>query len=402
MFSLEDDWFESGSDLDEFKALISEVDRRTFVFPVNMNSIDLLTPIEINENTVRFATPLLNKSAGGYDVLCFNTEKAIKTGTPPRLIEEMKRKTKLMLKYNEAFYFASVGLTRDLGARAGLAGDGLYESTLERNTYFASRYKRTGCDATAVIRQDNYTSKVFGLASPQYAHVKQKILYEFLQQIEPELGPAECVRWRVDHNLTWLLVRFPEKAADIAATYGFSGIELPTPGLLLETSDTGCCSLTVSSVWYMPRGKDFVKAESHSRKHYGQVSPADFKSDVSSKVWATYTLLPERLCDLALISVSTPRDLIEKIFEHKIGRQTLYDIVGKRDAKGIIEAVCVEFNPTTSYTAYDIVMSLMLLPERIFDPGKNRQDELRKAVYRIPFLPIEKMMAKKTVVLSPV
>ena len=397
---LSDSWCIRGTDLEEFRNAVCDLDLRTSAYSVSLDSVELLTPHKSDGDFIRFVSS--NPEGGGK---IFDIKKALSGGTPLELIEEMKR-VNLMLAIesagNQQVYFASAGLYRDLGARAGLVGDGLRDSTRERNAFLAARYKKVKGYATAVIREDDGIGKVFALASTQYAHVKQRILYAFIKRMEKELGEAEVIRWHIDHNLTWIMVRFPEKAADIAATYGHTGIKFPMPGMLLETSDTGFCSLTVSSIWEMPSRSSYVKAETYSRKHYGSVDAESFQTEVTKNVWSTYTLLPERLCELALINVDDPKELVQKIFQTKIGKNTLFDIVGKRDAKGIIEALCVEFNPAISYTAYDVAMTLMTLPERLVDPTRNRNNDITKTVYRVPFMDFEKMMAKKTVILSPV
>lgn len=399
-----DNWSCSGTSYKEFHDVINFVDSHTTVMDINTGTLAFFSVD--NERTTSDSIGIRVHSAErclagkGYSpaITTLSVEK-IKKREPDcdGLISELLNQTKTLIyhQHNHQNYtfFTSAGLPRDLGARAGVSGDAIYVPTEERNLFFSSVYARAPKACKAVIRANAAKTlyKTFAIMSNTYNHVKQKILLDLIDDFEAELGESRCEWWCVNHNITQIIVSFPEKAEDIAEMYKVSSSKLPVPCLMLETSDTGASSVTVTALWKMPMGC-YARAESFSRKHSGTITSTEIRDAVHDSIWKSYTKLPERLIELCTISVADPAAAIEQVF-HDL-KLVSYTSLGKRAGTSLLESALAELDPSVSYSAYDLAMSLMDLPSKIrFDGdwGSQRKETIEKVAYKVPFLDWEKL-----------
>ena len=406
-----DGWSRSGTSFKDFAEVISFIDSHTTVLKVNTGAMALLSVDE--ERTTPETVGLRVHSAErclagkGYSpALTTLSVETIKKRDPEgeTLINEFLHHSKTMLNYGKHTFFTSNGLPRDLGARAGVSGDAIYIPSEERNLFFSSLYSRKPAESTAVLKTNASKTlyKVFALMSGTYNHVKQKILLDLVDDFEAELGESRCEWWGVNHDITQIVMSFPEKAEDIADMYKVSSSKLPIPCLLLETSDTGASSVTVTALWKMPRGC-YVRAESFSRKHSGTITSTEIRDAAHDSIWKSYTKLPERLLELCTIPIADPAAVVEEVFREL--KLISYTSLGKRAGTTLLESVMTELDPKMAYSAYDLAMSLMELPTKIrFDGewGAQRKETIEKVAYKVPFLDWEKLASMTgTVYLVP-
>jgi len=291
-------------------------------------------------------------------------------------------------RLNGKFFFSLHGIARDLGARALLQGDGIYQSTHERNRFLASLYGKGKTGAVAIFRADEKMNKLISLGSKNYTYIPQSLILSVIETLsDPSiLGEFEMVHWFMDHNITQCVIKFPHRAEDMARMYGRT--DLPMPCMLIESSDSGDCSFTATPLWQLTGGS-YVRGEGEfSRKHYGSVTPEGILKDIAERTWSTYTKLPERLCELALIDAPDPKAVVEWVFTDPTLK--LADAVGKRVVDAVCEAVCMEFVPGVKYTLMDIVLILMGVPARL-DLTENRKKAMETALYKCAFRPLEEI-----------
>ena len=236
ILDLLDSWSATGTDLNEFKKLIQDIANSTYTVQVDTNQLTLMHSLGWNAKTENRLNLSVHNEAqyleGKIQKVALNVTN-LKSNA--KFIEEVTTVAPLMMKLSGAgyqrgdFYFTSSHLSRDLGARANLAGDAIYDATDDRDSYIMSRYVKKPEVATAIIRYDESSTihKIFGLASGNYCHIDQTILLEMIDRLEADLGKAECTVWSIDHFLTQIWLTFPENANDICETYGLPDKFIP-------------------------------------------------------------------------------------------------------------------------------------------------------------------------------
>lgn len=176
-----------------------------------------------------------------------------------------------------------------------------------------------------------------------------------------------------------MVISFPDKARDIAAVY-----KLPnqiTPCLYLGTSDTGNSSITAIGK-LMIDGKSCVYSDVYRRKHRGDVNPGTLLAEIENKIFAKYTRLPERLCELMTVPVSNPRTVAKQVLDQiRFTGET-----GKELGAELTRALLDEFTPGLSYTAYDVAVAIMTLPSRCSGVAKSTIEKLEEVCGRAPFV----------------
>jgi len=396
-----DSWVASGTTFEGFEQAVKNIDTSTRAVELNTSLIELLSVSNHTDERTEFKVYNQAQTTGKSLPASTGlpTESATGAGMSEGLISELQRRSKLVIRASGKIFLTSKGLSRDLGARAYLAGDAIYDPTEERSAYLMSRYAARPNTTIAIIRngETEHVQKIFAMLSSKYCYIPQHSLCGIISGFEAELGKVKCVSWSVSHTLTEIWVEFPEKAEDIAATYGLAG--MPVPGMLLETSDTGDCSISAIATWKTKR-RSYSRANCYSRKHSGNFSIEEVNKEIQRNLYTTYTKLPERLCELSLIEVANPQDCIEKVITAlKTGAA-----IGKRRSADLTDAFLSEIDNTAAYTAYDIALMFMDLPSR-FDVKDDRflRVEIEKLAYKAPFANFEKFAvpASRSVVLSP-
>jgi len=391
---LMDDWAVTGSDFDEFADLITDIDASTTILSADscelvLYAIDKMTSeaIELLQYDV---DQTMARSQPGRTRLRMESLKSIKASDD--FIDEVMRSGLLMKAHGEIL-FTSCGLTRDLGARALVSGAGLSSPTPERTAFLMHRYTVSPCNVNLVVRSNTddggKVRKVFAMPSARYKYIPQSTLLNIAEYFDCEMLGADTKKWFISNNISQIWLEFNKQAEDIAKTYKLPDTVIP--GVLLETSDTGDCALKVIPVWRRGKGFSYARGREYKREHKGSFNIDDVLDSIKDKVFSEYTKLPQRLCELLAIDVTNPAVFLEFLLEEA----RLQSIIGKRRMSNLLEALQGELNPAIRYTAYDIVMRLMELPAS-FDEDKWIAEQLESAVYRLPFLDIEKIQKKSS------
>ena len=390
--SLLDTWAVSGTDYDEFAELIRDIDTSTEIisaetqdltlYAVNGRSDEAVELLQYNE------AQTLRREVPGQTRIRHNNLKSI--GVTEEFLQEIM-KSRLLVKADGKVLFTSCGLSRDLGARAQLTGNGLNNPTPERDAFLMHRYTEASCGVNIVIRSNTSDGgrvrKVFAMPSSGYRYIPQDTLLQIAEYFRDEMRGADTKAWFVTHSLSQIWMQFSAQAKDIVDTYKLPDTMIP--GILLETSDTGDCALKVIPTWKRASGRTYVRAGEFKREHKGLFNMEDVKREIKETVFAVYTKLPQRLCDLLMIDIPNAEMFLETLFEDS----KIHSILGKRRTKDLLEALQGEISPAASYTAYDIAMRMMDLPA-IFEEDKWISEQMESFVYKIPFMDFNKMLKK--------
>lgn len=395
---LMDDWKVSGTDLAEFKDRIEDISNSTYVTNISTDKLTMLHYLNTQGTKLLFSVLMKHQIEANKQIgTRLDIQMLYDNGISQDFIDELED-TKLMLRLDgegaqrEDIYFTSSHLSRDLAARAQLAGDAVYDPTIERDTYIMSRYSKQCNKAMAVVRRNssdnNAVHKVFALPTATYRQIDQRILIDIIDQLEADLGKCECRNWSIDHFMTRIFLSFPEKAEDISAVYGLPDVLVP--GFLLETSDTGDCSVRVISCWERKRGC-FARFGAVEREHRGRVCENDILATMKEKLMKKYTQLPQRLCELMTIDLHDPVAAVEHVFNDVAMAHAL----GKKRSDNLKDIMTGLVSSATSMTAYEIAMMFLDFPSR-FEIDSIVREAAEEVAGKVPFLNFEKIAKTAT------
>lgn len=417
-----DNWSESGNDLAQFKTLLKEMSSITRTKKVEANQVQLYSKNEHILSTADKVPVYVLDPGNPWDIdATTGVFKGLKQGALNRktfdaagaqdLVQEYENKTKLLLNVDGHVYFTSTNLSPTLGLRTEMKGEAACEPTLARDVLTAQRLG-TNEEITFVTRIADGLRKVYAAMSGTYAYVPQSFLCDVIDRVESDatLGAVSCKHWSINNQLAEVYLEFPDKAAEIAAVYEY-GDEI-VPGLYLAKSDVGECSITIRATWRI--NNSLIIADELKRKHTGKIKIEDILEDVDKTVFSKYTKVPELLCELMATDITNPAwtKLSEKKFlamnEKAIAEafKTVFKeigvvgAIGKKNEKEVYEQLCAEIDASLAYTAYDIVMAVMQLPERLSGLSTSYKELLAKACGKAPFVKFDTTKPKSKVVLT--
>lgn len=412
-----DTWAASGDDIKEFKKILKEISSTTAIKRVEARSVQLYSknehvPAPSDKVPVYVLKPdnVWEISATGQLGLhggVLNRESFEKHGAD-QLLDEYETSSKLMFNVDGKVYFTSKNLSSTLGLRTDMKGESVLVPTLARDVLMAERLNNSS-EITFITRNIDGLRKIYAAMSGTYTYVPQDFLCKVIEQIEADakLGAISCQHWRIDNQLSEIYLEFPDKASEIAALYEYADDIIP--GLYLAKSDVGECSITIRATWRI--NKSVIIADEIKRKHTGKIKIEDILADADKIVFSKYTKLPEVLCELMATDITNPvwtkmphkkflaanekavMEAIKTVF-NGIG---VVAAIGKKNEKSVYEQLCDEIDPSIAYTAYDVVMMVMQLPERLSGLSDTYKEMLSKACGKAPYVDLEKPKASKVV-----
>lgn len=399
---LMDSWSASGTDFKEFQRMVERMAKNTYVANVRTNSLMLLHYLGLsptNDDKMLFSVHSEQQVTDSKRINTALYLSALRdSGMDEKFIKEIQDSTKLICRMGgygaqrNDFYFTSKHLSRDIAARAELGGDAVYDPTDERETYIMSRYIKSPVNANAVIRRNgedgNVVHKIFALPSSTYCYIEQTILLEMAAKLAAELGDFVCDKWYIDHFITQVWLTFPEHADDVCETYGIPAEFVP--GVLLETSDTGDCSVRAIAFWQR-KGSNRARIGMYEREHRGSFDERMILTAYQKKLMGRYLELPQRLAELLSITVPDSAAAIEAILRMVHASKEL----GKKRAQSLLEAMQAEVSAKPSMSAYELAMLFMDLPARIID-DKTYLEVIENIAGKVPFLDFSKVVAAKS------
>ena len=406
---LTDNWEEMGLSIEEFKDTVAEVAKVTNFAKVNTKELSILSFRGVEEdgrlgfyrfNPMEVVRKNTEDPIAPHQIMSMKPSAILKKGDFQNLLNELMNDTGVLFYNGVRCMFVSKKVLTTRLQPFGLNGDFLGEKSYARDLMIAHQFGEKALFRTLITREENGISKVFSILGERYRHVPQDILVKIYDELTKGgvMGTPDCHFWQMDHFITKIQIEFPDKADEFQTLYGLPNKIVP--GIILETSDTGDCSIRVKGTWRTNNSTSLH--EEVAKKHIGNLKIADLLKDVESSIFSEYTKLPEALCELMSYDVTDPSwDLstatglsknnkrIEGVLKSAFKKLKIVDAIGKQAEKELFSQLRYEFDEAAAYTAYDFAMNIMSLPERVSGLHPLTKEKLEKAVAKAPYIKYE-------------
>ena len=387
MSFLVDSYVKSGSSFDDFQKALTEMHEKTKYLEVNTKEMELLSIRGISEDQDGNQWLLVNHNIPGQETALrqrLSLEK-IRRNVSEDLIQELSN-TKLLVQANGKLLFTSQFMMTTLESRVKIGGSSVSNSSLKRDEYINELFDSMHLPVKLLYREENSIKKIFSVHSEKYAEIPQNILPQIVEALS-DLGTVKCEGWEITHDMTWVWVSFPDKAKEISDFYHLPDIIVPT--LYLGTSDTGAASVTAIGKLQIDRSNATQHIYRH--KHMGDLTPDSVVEEIKKTIFAHYTQMPERLCELLTIPVSDPKKVVYSVFRQvHMGKA-----IGRKLAISLKRQLCNEFVEGQPYTAYDVAMGILTMPQRCLGISKSLQNKLEEATTKAVFANYKQLEEKE-------
>lgn len=296
------------------------------------------------------------------------------------LVRELKQNGLMLMNEKDKFFTADT-LISTMALRIGTGGSNIKRPSFKRDAYFAELLGVEEQDVKLLVRSVDGIKKAFAMHSGRYTLVKQTLILDIIGNIAHGLGKPVCKNWEVTNSRTEVYLEFPQKAMDFTKTYGLP--KKVVPGLRLITSDVGESSVCAIGTWRLD-GTPFG-VEVYTRKHVGRIDPEKILKQIGQKIFVKYDRLPQRLCELMRIEISNPNDCIESVLR----QINLQEKIGIRRVKQLQEIVQDQFARTARYTAYDIAVAILALPDTVHGISKHILKKFTDCIAQAAFVDYE-------------
>ena len=295
-------------------------------------------------------------------------------------ISELLYDSKMLMNIDGTSYVVAPCAFLTLLSRAGLGGDAMCHPSIGRvMEIFKQLVYRKPQTITLITRKNEIGGKsIIAAHSGKYAYIPQTAIREIIDAFSKKFGVIDCLEWAVTQENSYCYISFPDVAKDIAALYNMPDEAIP--GVCVSTSDCGESSFKVRSLWKI-KGHIFG-GETYKCRHRGSVSLDDFITEVSKQIYAEYKTVPQKLNDLLKIDVPNPVAALKKVFQDI----SMTKAIGKKKSMELLNAISMEFSPTLKYTAYDIVMSVSTVSERLIGASRAVIERVEGAAKRAIFV----------------
>ena len=329
-----DSWSQSGTTLEDLKALLQEIDDITVVSePYTTDELKFVC-LDPN-NKEKEMCSVLPSSGASIQLLTFSNASDEKVDTffdymwlaqsytsisgmiSPELFDEAHRLRYLIqLPGAKRASLMSESAISDLFHLAQIYGGGTKSHSFfllnalqeELNRSFTDKngneVKRTVRLMYRIMRDSDDRIKIFAVLGKGYTRIKQSVLIEMIEGMAG-VGTPEVKEWTVDQYYTKVQVDFPEIATDFSASYFTK--EVITPGVLLRTSDSGKSAIaakaciTIGSREAVPVCADHVE-----KRHLGRCLADSIVNKVNLEIFRDYKQFPERLEQLTKMDDPIP------------------------------------------------------------------------------------------------
>lgn len=218
-----------------------------------------------------------------------------------------------------------------------LSGDALSIPSVFRDNYISELIQKRCLDSarkrepvpgfTAICIEDSGLYRALQMRSGRYKAIPQETLKDALFELltSDDYGEGHCLKWYIDHDLSYADMEFPDVLEQLKADYPELPKDFPViPGIRISTGSTGFNTLKVSMTYRRPGAPEPVIMSSVSQKHCETYDREQFITDCHKEIWGRYGELPRKLVELQSESVHSSEvamvimDTIKKIGIHKI------------------------------------------------------------------------------------
>lgn len=388
---LSDAWEASGDDFDTFKKELNKMEEQTKVELINMDDVYFLsvsdmgtgyTAIPLNANSIWKKTKC-SLSLKRFDV---DRDIYVKKGFDEETINEAfdnglfltsttkkvgPAKIKKMMANGEYIPVSEKAMST-ISSRINHYGYGFLSERLVRDLSIVKKFDKP-VPISLVCREDPETGlkKVFAVMSEKYTTIPQSLILDVLERVikeaKDDLGKAVCAGWSISHSNTRVYVEFPSAGKEFSETYHLPDEMLP--GIMLETSDIGKCSLRIRGYFRMTESQTVSYMEDeYTQAHIGDIDTKEILNAAKNKIFPQYLTYPERLAMLMTHDVvdDTMAPLLKLKIMSKLYRSISKEIglvkaIGKPREKNLINQLIEAINPEITYTAYDVIMTFLTL-----------------------------------------
>ena len=432
MYNLLDTWNETGDTLEGFNSAVRDLAAHTNHIQVTGDRISFYylseTPkkddtrfkvIGINQAYIRgYREDISNGFAKNRSLSIPTTGLISENYISPELARESFTKSGFAVAYGadennpKAVHCAAFaeGAMATLSMRAKIAGERTLDKSFVMLFAIAESLSDSKAPMTLVERFTGGNTKcgkdykVFAALSGKYEAIPMTILSDVINRLSDvsDMGKPVVKRWYIDQNVAEIQVEFPDVADAFSAEYKLP--EKVIPGLLLMSSDTGYCSITIKGTYRMEDQKTHVVVDEYSHKHIGDINESMILDACEKQIFARISRLPNALVEklgkvIALGNSPDVADIVKSAYESGFRKLGLTKVLGAKRKKAVLEALNLEIDPSVTYTEYDIAQTLMRLPDRIDGLSRELSSRLAKACGGAPFLDFGK--TKTEVVLMP-
>jgi len=418
-----DDFQLTGNDVEEFEALIKEIDAHTSHLKRSFKSF---TVISIKEEEYQTDPKLMagwylkpeDPSNGGKKLLSCNVPKNAELVDPQlkHLTEETISANPTMILDGEgdSVYFLSNSALNTLAQRINTTVGTLREHSLERDLFIA---KKMYIDAgtTLVVKHYRQIGKIFAMMGEDYKHVPLNEVCNVYKELvgENKLGKIQCKHWEVQHDFVRVRFAFPEYAEEVNTLYELS--QPLTPCIEIVTSDTGESSFIVRGYWETENG-GIIYDNMVKKEHKGNIEAATITRMVNESIFDKFNVLPERLVELMSIDITPTnikldsnrggtknRKAVFEAFKYVLKKLELVKLLSK---KRVLSLECsIDFNLIEAeqyYTAYDVVMDVVSLASSLKtylmceeDISAETTRKVTEQLSKAPYVDFSKMTKKE-------
>lgn len=405
--TLHDNWFATGSSLDEFKDLIEKLNQMTKF-------------VKVEANNLCFYYKLDSPTRGAYRVLLVMPDELYvyeqrlaeykmspepEAQEPPiplngiiserkvnvELANETFASTGFIVGCNDSyspFYMsknsmvtlcARAGITIEQGRRSMYLTQALCEALGEKNAKMKMVIREVQGDGR--IHQ-----KAFAFLSDAYTPIPMDTLPKVLDRIleDKKMGETKVKEWYVDHTFTAIRIEFPDAGEEFSDISGIP--DRVIPGLSIMTSDTGSSSFIVRGTYRVSGSGRHVTVDEYAHKHTGKVTPEAVLDACDKDIFQKFRNLPEALADKMGKIIGSDKKTIEKAYKKGMHELGLRKAMGVRRAKEMVEQLVAELDPSAVYSEYDIAMTFLGLADRIDGVSKTVLERIAKACGKAPFI----------------
>ncbi len=410
---LRDDWFITGNTLESFNEAVEELASVTDHVLVNPKNLALISVFKKAGDRYGCAVIEPKHITGMYyaqETFDVDTGKPSAVGVPllpcpiskvdETLMDESTEKAGFVVAVDKRPWYVSESARGQLLNRIGLAGQRASSHSLPMTICIADAMVSLTEKLTLAVRKDDQNRhKIFGVLSAKYQPVSQNTLNEIIAKLlaDKTLGEPVVKEWIIDHSYTRLYIEFPDAAEEFAATYGLSDKNIP--GLVVMSSDTGDCSVSVKGTYRRPGSRNYAIVDEVSHRHIGNLDPDEIVKACDDEVIAEFRKLPEALAEkigsvIGNGDVSTPegrvkngkavRSSIRRAMEELGINKALAD--SKKRLKDLSAALCAEVNDSVVYTEYDLAQTFLGLPNRLEGLGRTRVERIARCCGKAPYI----------------
>jgi len=407
---LKDDWMIEGTSMEDFENKLRDFADQTHVMKRNMDDFQFLNITDIGTELAGFPLNTRNlwkKTKASLSLKKFPIDELVlETRYKEETTKEALNNGLLVLFSNKRLTLATSANSYETGRympisdkaintianRIKLGGYNFSNPGLVRDLAIANYFSKPAPVYTVERNHpDSGYTKIFAVMSEKYMPIPQTTLLDIvktvLKEAKSDLGTGECTYWSVDHSTTKIYIDFPECAKQFADDY-----KLPdeiVPGIMLETSDIGDCSLRVRGYFRLGGNLTYMESE-FTQIHSGELNYKEMLNTIVNHIFPEYRVYPERLANLMLIDLVDAS--MSKAQKHKTMSSLYRDIskkiglvkaIGKKREKALIDQLIQGINSDLDYTAYDVAETFLTLSSTIIIENKSVVDSVSKVVRNV-------------------